>query len=62
LRGGQRLDEMGMLPGMCINGRTHDMARIDIETELGSVEVWKIISRGMAHPFQCTARHFAFCH
>ena len=49
--GGQRPTEMGMLPGMCINGRTHDMARIDVETELGTMEVWKIISRGMAHPF-----------
>jgi FtsP/CotA-like multicopper oxidase with cupredoxin domain len=48
---GQRPTEMGMLPGMCINGRTHDMARIDVETELGTMEVWKIISRGMAHPF-----------
>jgi len=56
--GGQRPDEMGMLPGMCINGKTHDMARIDVETELGSVEVWKIISRGMAHPFHVHGASF----
>jgi FtsP/CotA-like multicopper oxidase with cupredoxin domain len=49
--GGQRPTEMGTLPGLCINGKTHDMARIDVETALGTMEVWKILSRGMAHPF-----------
>jgi blue copper oxidase len=49
--GGQRPTDMGMLPGMCINGKTHDLARIDVETELGTLEQWAITSRGMAHPF-----------
>lgn len=34
-----------------INGRPFDMARIDIETKLGTSEVWEITSMGMAHPF-----------
>jgi blue copper oxidase len=56
--GGQRPTEMGMLPGMCINGKTHDLARIDIETKLGTLEVWEIISRGMAHPFHVHGASF----
>jgi blue copper oxidase len=56
--GGQRPTEMGMLPGMCINGKTHDMARIDVETELGTLEVWEIVSRGMAHPFHVHGASF----
>jgi blue copper oxidase len=56
--GGQRPTEMGMLPGMCINGKTHDMARIDVETGLGTAEVWKIVSRGMAHPFHVHGASF----
>jgi blue copper oxidase len=34
-----------------INGRTHDANRIDVETRLGTIEVWEITSVGMAHPF-----------
>lgn len=49
--GGQRPPEMGMLPGMCINGKTHDLARIDVETELGTLEAWEVVSLGMPHPF-----------
>jgi blue copper oxidase len=56
--GGQRPTEMGMLPGMCINGKTHDMARVDVETELGTLEVWEIVSRGMAHPFHVHGASF----
>lgn len=56
--GGQRPTEAGVLPGMCINGKTHDMARIDIETKLGTLEVWKIVSRGMAHPFHVHGASF----
>jgi FtsP/CotA-like multicopper oxidase with cupredoxin domain len=56
--GGQRPTEMGMLPGMCINGKTHDMARIDVETGLGTLEVWEIVSRGMAHPFHVHGASF----
>jgi FtsP/CotA-like multicopper oxidase with cupredoxin domain len=56
--GGQRPNEMGMLPGMCINGKTHDLNRIDVETVLGTTEVWKIVSRGMAHPFHVHGASF----
>jgi cuproxidase len=56
--GGQRPTEMGMLPGLCINGKTHDMARIDVETGLGTLEVWEIVSRGMAHPFHVHGASF----
>ncbi len=34
-----------------INGKPFDMERIDIETKLGTTEVWEITSIGMAHPF-----------
>jgi blue copper oxidase len=56
--GGQRPTEMGMLPGMCINGKTHDLARVDVETELGTLEVWEIVSIGMAHPFHVHGASF----
>jgi FtsP/CotA-like multicopper oxidase with cupredoxin domain len=41
--------EMASVVG--INGKPFDMARIDIETRLGTTEVWEITSVGMAHPF-----------
>jgi len=56
--GGQRPTEMGMLPGMCINGKTHDLARIDVEAKLGTLEVWEIVSIGMAHPFHVHGASF----
>jgi blue copper oxidase len=34
-----------------INGKTFDMERIDFETNLGTTEVWEVVSAGMAHPF-----------
>jgi blue copper oxidase len=34
-----------------INGRAFDPARIDVETKLGTTEIWEITSIGMAHPF-----------
>jgi FtsP/CotA-like multicopper oxidase with cupredoxin domain len=34
-----------------INGQTFDMERIDVETNLGTSEVWAVVSIGMAHPF-----------
>src|SRR5437667_3642819 len=40
-----------MVPLTGINGKTFDMARIDVETNLGTNEVWEVISAGMAHPF-----------
>jgi blue copper oxidase len=34
-----------------INGQAFDMKRIDVETNLGTSEVWEVVSAGMAHPF-----------
>jgi blue copper oxidase len=34
-----------------INGKPFDIGRIDVETTLGTTEVWEITSIGMAHPF-----------
>ena len=34
-----------------INGKSFDIERIDVETKLGTTEVWEIVSIGMAHPF-----------
>ena len=34
-----------------INGRAFDIDRIDVETRLGTTELWEIASVGMAHPF-----------
>jgi blue copper oxidase len=34
-----------------INGKPFDMGRVDIETALGTNEVWEVLSLGMAHPF-----------
>jgi blue copper oxidase len=56
--GDKRPTEMGMLPGFCINGKTHDLARIDVETALGTQEVWEIVSLGMAHPFHVHGASF----
>jgi blue copper oxidase len=56
--GGQRPTQTGTLPGMCINGKTHDLARIDVETRLGTLEVWEIVSLGMAHPFHVHGASF----
>jgi cuproxidase len=34
-----------------INGQVHDPNRIDVETKLGTSEIWEIVSVGMPHPF-----------
>ncbi len=34
-----------------INGKPFDIGRIDVETQLGTTEIWEIVSVGMAHPF-----------
>ena len=47
-RAGEHAD-MVALTG--INGQTFDMERIDVETKLGTSEVWEVVSAGMAHPF-----------
>jgi cuproxidase len=41
-----------------INGRAFDPARIDIETKLGTTEIWEITSIGMAHPFHVHGAQF----
>jgi blue copper oxidase len=47
-----RMSEQSEMPAIIgINGRTHDPNRIDVETKLGTSEVWAIASVGMAHPF-----------
>jgi blue copper oxidase len=49
---------MDMVALVGINGKTHDMARIDVETELGTTEIWEIVSLGMAHPFHIHGASF----
>jgi blue copper oxidase len=34
-----------------INGKPYEIGRIDVETKLGTTEIWEIVSMGMAHPF-----------
>jgi blue copper oxidase len=34
-----------------INGKPFDIGRIDVETKLGTTEIWEVVSVGMAHPF-----------
>ena len=50
--------EMNMGYSLCINGKSHDLTRIDVETELGTLEVWEIVSIGMAHPFHVHGASF----
>jgi blue copper oxidase len=44
-------EHAGMVALTGINGKPFDMDRIDVETELGTSEVWEVVSIGMAHPF-----------
>jgi blue copper oxidase len=48
--------DMGRI--MCINGKPHDMARIDEEVRIGTTEVWQIFSVGMTHPFHIHGASF----
>jgi cuproxidase len=41
-----------------INGKAYDPARIDVETELGTSEIWEVVSAGMAHPFHVHGASF----
>jgi FtsP/CotA-like multicopper oxidase with cupredoxin domain len=43
---------------MCINGKPHDMGRIDEETEAGTIEIWEVFSIGMIHPFHIHGASF----
>jgi FtsP/CotA-like multicopper oxidase with cupredoxin domain len=50
--------EMQMAPVMCINGKSHDLARIDEEVKIGTTEIWEIFSVGMIHPFHVHGASF----
>jgi len=42
----------GDMPALIgINGKPFDLKRFDVETKLGTTEIWEITSIGMAHPF-----------
>jgi blue copper oxidase len=41
-----------------INGKSHDLARIDVEARLGTLEIWEIDSIGMAHSFHLHGASF----
>jgi len=43
---------------MTINGKSHDLARIDATVRLGTTEIWEIVSVGMAHPFHIHGASF----
>ena len=43
---------------MTINGKSHDLARIDASVRLGTTEIWEIVSVGMAHPFHIHGASF----
>jgi blue copper oxidase len=43
---------------MGINGRPFAMHRIDVTTELGTAEIWEIVSARMAHPFHVHGASF----
>ena len=43
---------------MTINGKSHDLARIDATVQLGTTEIWEILSVGMAHPFHIHGASF----
>jgi len=45
-------------PAMTINGQPFDSDRIDVETKLGTMEVWEIGSQMMAHPFHVHGTQF----
>jgi blue copper oxidase len=50
--------EMQMGPVMCINGKSHDLARIDEEVGIGTTEIWEVFSVGMVHPFHIHGASF----
>jgi FtsP/CotA-like multicopper oxidase with cupredoxin domain len=45
-------------PAMAINGQPFDKDRIDVETKLGTMELWEIGSQTMAHPFHVHGTQF----
>lgn len=49
---------MGGMGAMTINGRSHDMARVDVQMRLGETELWEVIADEMAHPFHVHGTQF----
>jgi len=45
-------------PACASTARPMNLARIDVETKLGTLEVWEIVSLGMAHPFHVHGASF----
>lgn len=58
MMGGQDFGRGGRGPIMAINGRPFDMARIDVTTKRGTMELWGIGSQMMAHPFHVHGTQF----
>lgn len=56
--GGGGMGGGGMGSSMAINGRPFDMERIDLETRIGTLELWHIVSQSMAHPFHVHGTQF----
>jgi blue copper oxidase len=50
--------EMQMGHVMCINGKSHDLARIDEKVAVGTTEIWEVFSVGMVHPFHIHGASF----
>ena len=60
---GPESGEHGNLPLLIgINGKSYDIGRIDLETKLGTTEVWEVVSMGMAHPFHVHGRPVSGLH
>jgi FtsP/CotA-like multicopper oxidase with cupredoxin domain len=45
-------------PRMTINGRSHDLSRIDASVKLGTSEIWEIVSQRTAHAFHTHGASF----
>ena len=48
----------GRSPAMAINGRPFNMERIDVASKRGTLELWRINSQTMAHPFHVHGTQF----
>jgi FtsP/CotA-like multicopper oxidase with cupredoxin domain len=55
---GGRRGGRGFGPTLAVNGQPFDMARIDIETRRGTMEIWRIGGQMMAHPFHVHGTQF----
>lgn len=53
------MNATGMEMGFLINGKTFDMARVDIEAKVGETELWEIANQAdMDHPFHVHGTQF----